>query len=541
MQKQNFTSAPVCLIRPPTFTTINNVGQDATPPLGLAYLASSLESAGYSVFGLDAVGEAVNQYTILDKNHDGMLHGLTNEQIIERIPSNTEIIGVTCMFSVEWPYTLPILEGIRRKFPNALIVIGGEHVTACYEYILDTCPFVDVCVLGEGEETFVDLINAYYSIRPLNEVAGISFKQNDQVVRTDTRKRIFDIDQIPQPNWDIFPIEAYIDNALTHGANLGRCMPIMASRGCPYQCTFCSSPQMWTRKWNVRDPEDVLAEMKKYMKKYNVTNFDFYDLTAIIRKEWIVKFCSMLINERLNITWQLPTGTRSEAIDNEVCDLLYRSGCRHMSYAPESGSPDELKRIKKQIKLDKMLDSMRSAYKNKIQIKCNFIFGLPGATWKDVFKTYKFITQLAVIGVEDISAFPFSPYPGSTLFTMLEKEGKVKLCMDYFRSLSGFTDFMKGTSMNDTFTPRVLGFLNFFTMSYFYLLSFICHPKRIFKFIYYIIVKDTSTRLTISTSHVARKMKAKKQSDILGKQTITINSTLKPRAFVKPKAETALK
>src|SRR5439155_4419084 len=108
-------------------------------------------------------------------------------------------------------------------------------------------------------------------------------------------------------------IEKYIDNACTYGANLGRSMPILASRGCPFECTFCSSPQMWTTRWSARKPEFVLAEMKKYIQRYCVTNFDFYDLTAIVKKQWIADFCRLLIDERVNVTWQLPSGTRSEA------------------------------------------------------------------------------------------------------------------------------------------------------------------------------------------------------------------------------------
>ena len=104
---------------------------------------------------------------------------------------------------------------------------------------------------------------------------------------------------------------------------------------------------MWTTLWNVRDPEDVYNEMKLYVEKYQITNFDFYDLTAIVKKKWIVDFCNLLIKNNLNVIWQLPSGTRSEAIDGEVAPLLKQAGCRNLSYAPESGSPEILKLVKK--------------------------------------------------------------------------------------------------------------------------------------------------------------------------------------------------
>ena len=189
-------------------------------------------------------------------------------------------------------------------------------------------------------------------------------------------------------------------------------MPILASRGCPYQCTFCSSPLMWTTRWSARKPEAVLAEMKDYMRRYRVTNFDFYDLTAIVKRSWIVDFCRLLIAEGLDITWQLPTGTRSEAIDEEVARLLHASGCRIISYAPESGSRAELARIKKKVDPDRMIASMRGARRAGLTIKTNFVFGFPGSTWRDVRHSFAFLARLAVIGVDDVNVVSVLALPG---------------------------------------------------------------------------------------------------------------------------------
>ena len=110
----------------------------------------------------------------------------------------------------------------------------------------------------------------------------------------------------------------YIDGGFTYGVNLGRSMPILATRGCPYQCTFCSSPAMWTTRYYVRDVADVVDEIASYVERYAATNVDFYDLTAIIKRDWILAFCAELERRGLDITYQLPTGTRSEALDEEV-------------------------------------------------------------------------------------------------------------------------------------------------------------------------------------------------------------------------------
>src|SRR5262249_48320427 len=149
-------------------------------------------------------------------------------EIVSRIPSSTQVIGVSCMFSVEWLLARDVLEHIRDAFPHAVLVIGGEHVTACPEYSLETCPAVDVGVLGEGEATIIDVLKPVATGRDFADVKGIVYRSGDRIIRTDSRPRLRDVDEIPEPAWSLFPVEAYIDSGFTHGANLGRCMPILA-------------------------------------------------------------------------------------------------------------------------------------------------------------------------------------------------------------------------------------------------------------------------------------------------------------------------
>ena len=260
-------------------------------------------------------------------------------------------------------------------------------------------------------------------------------------------------------------------------------MPIMATRGCPYRCTFCSSPQMWTTKWVARDPKDVVAEIKHYITTYGATNIDFYDLTAIVKKDWIITFCNLLKEEDVQITWQLPSGTRSEAIDEEVCKHLYDSGCRNMTYAPESGSPEVLGRIKKKVDLGKMLASMRSAIRIGINTKYNLIFGFPGETHREVFQTLKFVVKTAWIGVHDLSIWLFSPYPGSELFQQIKSEGKISYSDEYFISLSAYSDFSSSVSWNKNMSANRLRFYRLFGTMLFYGASYLLHPGRVIRII----------------------------------------------------------
>ena len=512
----------IALVRSPTLTNVTALGQDAVPPLGLAYLAGSLRATGHHVSAVDGVGEAVDQYTRSRWNRQALIHGLRPEEIVARIDPQADVIGVACMFSVEWLVVRDLIEAIRRAFPGALIVAGGEHVTACPDYTLANCPAIDVGVLGEGEETFADLAAAHGAYRDFSTVNGIVFRSARGLLRTPHRTRIRTIDDIPEPDWSIFPLEVYIDNALTFGANLGRSMPILASRGCPYECTFCSSPSMWTTYWTARRPELVLREMKQYIARYGVSNFDFYDLTAIVKKAWILEFGNLLVAEKLQITWQLPSGTRTEAIDADVSRLLYRAGCRIINYAPESGSVPELKRIKKRVDPDRMLASMRASHDAGLQIKANFIFGLPASSWSDVARTCRFLARIAWAGVDDVGVFPFSPYPGSRLFDDLQARGKVALDEAYFASLLAYTDPQHSVSYADFIGSRALSWLNLAAMAFFYVCSFLRRPVRLLRLITALVRRDTSTKFTAALNTRRRKQLAMRLAALQSLETVVI-------------------
>jgi radical SAM superfamily enzyme YgiQ (UPF0313 family) len=383
------------------------------------------------------------------------------------------------MFSTLWPLTNRLAWAIREKFPDAWLVLGGEHGTAVPEHVLRTSAF-DAVVLGEGEETIVALLRARLEGRPLREVKGIAFKADGEIVRTGLSPRQRDVDRIPLPDWDSFPIEEYIARHQINGANMGRSMPLLATRGCPFQCTFCSNPGMWTQRWIPRSPALVADEMETYVRKYRVRNFDFQDLTAIVKRQWIVDFCRELINRDLDITWQMPSGTRADVFDGEVADLLYRSGCRALAFAPESGSPEILKIVKKQVDLDRMLQSMRIAVKRGLKLSCFIVIGFPDDTPATLRQTSRLLRKMAWLGVYDVAVSKFVPYPGSELFVRLQREGKIQLDDDFFVSPMDFYT-QKAPSYADAVSTRRLYWTMLWMFWNFYLLSFLFRPFRVIR------------------------------------------------------------
>ena len=221
----------------------------------------------------------------------------------------------------------------------------------------------------------------------------------------------------------------------------------MFSRGCPYQCTFCSNPQMWTTRYVLRDIDDIINEIKHYINKYKITSVQLYDLTAITKKKWTVELCNSLIKEDLGIKWSPSSGTRSEVLDSEVLTLMKDSNCNYIVYAPESGSENTLKLIKKRVNLKKLSESVLEAKRLKFPVRINLIIGFPKETWADIFRTVWYGLRMSYNGVDEVPIYIFSPYPGSEIFKNLQDQGKIKINDYYFYSIASLNSAMLSTSV----------------------------------------------------------------------------------------------
>jgi radical SAM superfamily enzyme YgiQ (UPF0313 family) len=407
------------------------------------------------------------------------LRGVSNSDAVAAIPTNTDLIGVSCMFSCQWPATRLLIADIKQHFPNIPLVMGGEHANALPEFSLSQAP-LDIVVLGEGEETSVHLMDYVSGKAALEEIPGIVARKDGRAISTGPRKRIRDVDAIPPPAWHLVDVERYMRFNQPHGAAQGRFMPMLATRGCPFECTFCSSPGMWTQRWIPRDPKQVVDEIELYMQRYGASDFQFEDLTAIVRGDWIIDFCQEVLTRRLRITWQLPSGTRSEAINAEVARLMKKAGCHEFSYAPESGCPETLKIIKKKVSLDKLFQSARVAMAAGINVGCFFIIGFPSEHWRNVLRTYRAIAKCAILGFSTINVNAFSPQPNTELCRELTTQGKIRLDDAYLYSLFTFQDQGRWqTSYNDRFSDWQLSLLVKLGLLLFFGVSFLCRPWRL--------------------------------------------------------------
>lgn len=239
---------------------------------------------------------------------------------------------------------------------------------------------------------------------------------------------------------------------------------------------------MWTTRYVMRKPAFLLDEIEYYINEYGAKNIDFMDLTAICRKSWVLEFCEEIRNRSLSFTWQLPSGTRTEALDEECVAAMASTGCMNVTLAPESGSPRTLKEIKKRVKLARIYETIRHAKKHGLYVKCNLMLGFPKETRWDILQTLWVNLRFAFMGVDDVGLYLFSPYPGSELFTYLQVTGKIKeLDHSYFEGLMSFMGLRKSGNICENVGPRELNFYRLISMSVFYGLSYLLHPSHILR------------------------------------------------------------
>lgn len=469
----------VKILRPTAVYSAQSYSVPMAVPIGPAYVAAMAEVAGYRTDVIDGIGEGLMDVRVSD---DGRFkhQGLTTEQIVERIGPDTKVLGVSMMFTQGWVQNRTLIERIKQTYPDMMIVAGGEHPTALTEYVLRDCPAIEYVLTGEGELSFIEFLHHHFTGGDPGSMQGIAYIDGDgRFVQNGLGRRIVDFANLPRPAWHLCHVENFFTGTWTHGIPYGRNMLILATRGCPYQCTFCSNPFMWTTRYLMRPAVEVVDEVEWLIAEYGANAIDFADLTAVVKKEWVLEFCAELKRRKIDIVWQLPSGTRSEALDESTLQSIYDAGCRLLTYAPESGSEESLRLIKKKLSLDNLTASLRTAIRIGHNVKINLIVGFPHERRRHCWKTIFYGMRCAWIGVHDCLVSVFTPYPGSELFEQLRADGTIPAVDDgYFDDLLLQFDltiprsFCKHLPGWESAMYRIVG------MGLFYLTSYLRHPSR---------------------------------------------------------------
>jgi len=339
-------------------------------PLGLGYIAAYLRHYGnhdVQIYEMEAQGLTCQDITKIIKDH------------------NPDIIGLTC--STPNFFRAIELAKIIRENSKAKIVLGGAHASALAEFIVGTySDLFDSVVQGEGEITMLELVNAYQNDSSIEAIKGITYKHNGKIIKSESRPFIENLDSIPYPARDLIPQNLFMPNL--HNARYRKCLTILTSRGCPFNCSFCASRIISGQKYRMHSAEYVLEEMKMLKQVYRTRQLIITDDTFTVNRERLVTICNGMIKDKLNLNWFC--FSQINTLDKEILKLMKKAGCYNIGFGIESAEEEILRKIGKPISPQKALNIIKTANEIGLKTQAFYIFGSQDETKEQMEKTIKF-------------------------------------------------------------------------------------------------------------------------------------------------------
>lgn len=351
------------------------------PPTDLMYLAAIAESCGF---------EAIIRDYSQGGNFEADLKEIQPNYLVANIATPT------------FQSDMAAVKLAKEILPNVCTIVKGAPFLTYNTNTIYENPFVDYVIIGEAELTLKDILDGV----PNSEILGICYRENFQPVKTEKRPFNENLDVLP------FPARHLVDNSIYKRPDNGKVQAVVkVARGCPFHCFFCLATPVSGAKVRKRSPENIVAELKECVEKYNIKNFLFWSDIFNFDREWTLELCQKIIDSGLKITWS--SNTRADTMDDEMAKMMYKSGCRLVSIGVESGSQKMLDNIGKKITLDDIRNTVRILKKNKIKIYNYFVIGLPWETEETVEETIKFAIEL---DSNFISFYTATPLPGTKYF-----------------------------------------------------------------------------------------------------------------------------
>lgn len=384
-------------------------------PLGVAYLTAVLRDHGYpdvDIYNMDVYhySDAQLQDYLEKGNFDVVMIGM--------IAGYWQFIQVKRMFAAL---------GKLKKRPK--IILGGFMFTPEPEYFMRKFE-ADFVVLGEGEGSLPLLVDAIGAGKTPDEVPGVAYWDGGEVKINARQKPVKDLDSIPLPAWDKFPIENYITKERLPGVRASRNMPVLTSRGCPYTCAFCYRLE---KGYRMRSMDGVIEEVRRLVKDYNVNSICFRDELMMVSEKRTIEFAERMIEENLNVKFDIDGRLRVAKQAPHVLELLARAGCVYINYGVESLDQNVLDNMNKFQTIEEIVDGVTATRKAGIHSGLNVMFGNVGDNRETAMKTVKFLQEFDTYG-EMRTLKPVTPYPGSPLYTLALQKGLIKDCADFYEN-----------------------------------------------------------------------------------------------------------
>ena len=364
------------------------------PPIGLSYLAAVLEQNDYEVKVIDCPA-----------------CGFTHENLKTELSSFApDLIGIASM-TATIPSALQSARIAKEACPNSKVIMGGPHATFADSQILTEENAVDIVVRGEGELTLLEIAQNAADPKSLPKTQGITFRSNGQIVKTANRPFIEDLDALPRPAYKFLPMDKYKITGKTF-------LPIMTSRGCPFQCSFCVASQMFGAKFRARSPKNVVDELEWLKNEYGAEGISFHDDTLTLDKKRIIDICDEIIARKIGLPWGCQT--RVDTVSEEVLAKMHKAGCNEVSFGVESGCQRILDAVHKKVEISQAERAIKWAKNEGLFVAVSTIIGYPGETKESMQQTLDLMRR---IEPDDAWLCIATPYPGTELRALVEKMG----------------------------------------------------------------------------------------------------------------------
>ena len=403
-----------------------------TPSLGTAYLAALARDQGHEVQVIDAYSFELDRETIL-------------ERIRHHAP---DVVGFSVL-STCFSAVTELAGDLKRIMPGVKIVMGNIHAGLFAGEILQE-GLAEVVVHSEGEYTLSELLKTWENNKSPEEVQGVSWRKKDgTVVHNPSREKIKDLDRLPFPAWDMYDLSLYRSDprTLLKGFPDLHETQILATRGCPNECTFCSSSNSRSqgRAYRMRSPGNIVDEIEFDLKTYGSHVFSFMDLAFPLVKKHALALCDEIRERGLHKEIGWFSECRVKPLDAETLSAMRNSGCKRICLGIESGNQVTLDKLKKRFRLDDVRLAVKMAKKERIDVDGMFMLGLPGETIEMGKKTVEFAIKLGVrFAIFNI----FVPYPGCQLYDELGSEGKI-----HFSDWSDFISYPAYAGRRPVYVP----------------------------------------------------------------------------------------
>lgn len=458
------------LLVQPQFSIFKTEAKRCHPPLGLAYLAGSLRNY-HEVMVLDTLAEGYNEQEAISK--DLLRYGLSFKKVKTRIETlKPDIVAVSCLFSSQSENVNRICMAVKEADKDIITIVGGAHPTvAAKEMLKDTN--IDFSIAGEGELILSELLDRLEQNKDFYDLEGIGFRNKSDVRVNNRISYNLDLDSLPMPYWEIFPLERYFKINSPHGGSAKRSpfLPMITSRGCPFECIFCSVHNIWGKGYRSRSPANILSEISHIVDKFGVKEILFEDDNLTLDRDRANKIFQGMIEHKFNVFWSVPNGIAVQTLNGEMLDLMKKSGCYSISIGIESGDEFILKNIiRKPISLDTIMPIIEKANKLGLETTGFFVVGIPGENIHNLKNTFYFAKKLPL---DNINFFFATPLPGTRLFRVCNEKKLITGNLNYSILKSDYPTFV-----NNGLSIRQLYRLVMHEKLKIKLLYFVYHPAK---------------------------------------------------------------